>query len=427
MFFHGMRFGHNILWTDISVGAAQLRKLCEVPSWGPWALVRSLTIKILPRYFYAAGSPYLHLSRTKSDQKIAALRSDFARLVSRFQPMHCLESFSLTVHPDPVWADKDLYPHARKDLKAIIDSLPPSLCHLEIDFAGFDDVAAVNDPADHVCLSLRKVIPRLHNLRLRLSRLCEAILPDNHDLVSDDSSGKACTNTFIIEAAGAAPFFDCLHCTWPISYRSDRGIGQQFAEMHLPLHLSPFLRLAIKHHALDNFQRCTMFDVYYPPEEAALDDLMKMDYETICERQFMPSEKIRKFPRYHPTGYRRQPVGLRCFGEDGAQVDMLGNLEDTLGYAEGLAWIETDSGSRFPYGYLDAEPRLQSMSKMPIKTLDLEHYKSQYRNIRNLWWLEKQEGHQILLAQETDGLEDAGHIRRNLTTREMRWGLGKNS
>ncbi|KAE8828331.1 hypothetical protein PTNB73_06788 [Pyrenophora teres f. teres] len=66
-----------------------------------------------------------------------------------------------------------IVPHST--LVQLVDALPPSCANLELDTFGSD--ARVEGDATHLCDSLRRIIPRMYHVRLRV-RSCEMIFTD---------------------------------------------------------------------------------------------------------------------------------------------------------------------------------------------------------------------------------------------------------
>ncbi|PGH26471.1 hypothetical protein AJ80_01784 [Polytolypa hystricis UAMH7299] len=68
----------------------------------------------------------------------------------------------------------------RSDIAAILTRLPASCVNLEVDTRTFDACcpSVVHHPGLHLCEVLGTLLPHLHHLRLRLNRLCPALISD---------------------------------------------------------------------------------------------------------------------------------------------------------------------------------------------------------------------------------------------------------
>ena len=78
-----------------------------------------------------------------------------------------LVSFSLTIHG----SSTGICPHvSAKNISEVIDALPQSCVNLEIDTGGFE--AREDETQDYLCNFIRRVLPRMRNVRLVVSKLC---------------------------------------------------------------------------------------------------------------------------------------------------------------------------------------------------------------------------------------------------------------
>ncbi|KAJ4339859.1 hypothetical protein N0V95_007670, partial [Ascochyta clinopodiicola] len=93
-----------------------------------------------------------------------------ARLVPLLPRLKNLCSFSLC------FGDRYHEPTSQTPLVRLVDALPISCTNLELDTQGFD-VREEEREETHLCASLRKVLPRMQHVRLRL-RTCETLFTD---------------------------------------------------------------------------------------------------------------------------------------------------------------------------------------------------------------------------------------------------------
>ncbi|KAI0435825.1 hypothetical protein F4803DRAFT_557599 [Xylaria telfairii] len=88
-------------------------------------------------------------------------------------------SFSLRVS---VTAPSFFFQVSRRAIQALINALPQSCVNLEIDTCGLDAIPSpLADPlssqsSTHLCETLRRVLPRMHRVRIRLSSICPIVI-----------------------------------------------------------------------------------------------------------------------------------------------------------------------------------------------------------------------------------------------------------
>ena len=176
------RIGEELLWTDVSLDDCQLEKFVRTSHTGVvWT--RSLTIKLSPLY-YVHRRPACYWVAEKSAM-LATFRSLIAWKALRVLPqiintMGRLESFSFAVSAYYKVGAMDDFFLVRDDLQTILKSLPNSVGHLELDTFCYDREGGSDPEKGHLCHTLREMIPRLLNLRLRLASLCPKLIPSNN-------------------------------------------------------------------------------------------------------------------------------------------------------------------------------------------------------------------------------------------------------
>ena len=417
------QIGEEIIWIDMSLTNTQMSKFCALtsPAPSPWLdLVRSMSLKIFASDY---GSSHIddvlgYQVRGPQDRALQypiLLRGDFERLSGILKFMPHLESFSLSVVPMNERAVFHKLEIEQEELKLILDSLPASVVHLEIDTAGYEVDYQYPRPEVHLCLSVKELIPRLQNCRLRILNICEEIIPGpSADRNPEVVSAPLKTNTLILQTAGRGPLQDTEHCN---GMQSRDATLRGLPNAHVLDHLTPLFSAALKNNAFGNFQRCSLFDVHCS-QEKPFD--RRVEFSTICERVLMPDEKVRKYPLYQPGGDMTTPFGLRYMTPSGKQLDLLATPEDTLKLAEGEAWIETAARCRLPKVYFEQTPRFRDTWRKGITKFEIEDILAETDWKHNLWWLERLEGQAILRAEEVQGLNGAGCVKRDLTRREIR-------
>ncbi|RSL52918.1 hypothetical protein CEP54_010656 [Fusarium duplospermum] len=89
--------------------------------------------------------------------------------------MEALESFSLSTHPEEaklkLWILKST-------ISTILKALPSTCVNLELFTRGGDEdkVKGVDGNPTHLCDDIRRLLPRMHHVRIDLSSVCEAML-----------------------------------------------------------------------------------------------------------------------------------------------------------------------------------------------------------------------------------------------------------
>lgn len=137
------------------------------------------------------GVKYLTVSITASYDNLELLGSTqirrLRRLAALLSEMRNLSTFSF-IFSDP----RSRNPHPRQlprhVITTILEKLPTSCVNLEIDTNGLDFLVP-NKP--HFCDMLRRVLPRLQHLRLRLTYMCPAIFAtgfNQHGTIGDRSA-----------------------------------------------------------------------------------------------------------------------------------------------------------------------------------------------------------------------------------------------
>jgi hypothetical protein len=150
-------------------------------STGP--LVRSLTLcidPVKPDLQPDTPHPYVFLEdgedmRRFGSQASHRLWGHLRDIAAKVANMVGLVSFSLCTSPNP---PKDGFWLPRPAIAAIIEALPHSCVNLEIDTRGQD---LSNPGHTHLCTAVRATLPRLLNLRLRLSTMRPAIFGAGFD------------------------------------------------------------------------------------------------------------------------------------------------------------------------------------------------------------------------------------------------------
>jgi hypothetical protein len=152
--YHWYEAATPILYGNIALKEDNLVRFCghlEASKYG--AYVHSLTISLSPG---------------EDLDTIAEL----VPLISQFKKFR---SFSIRINTKWLSSRYDMFIVSHTVLVRLVDALPSSCTNLELDTFGFD--ARKEGEQVHLCDSLRKILPRMEHVRLRL-RTCEALFAD---------------------------------------------------------------------------------------------------------------------------------------------------------------------------------------------------------------------------------------------------------
>jgi hypothetical protein len=171
-----------VLYSDICLQNSNLEKFVRQSDISNSVLVQSLTIIIepvnpapdsTPPYPSVLSIEDIEYAKHHGSQESAKLWHLLEQLLDNLSEMNHSLTFSLTVSPGSnaigFWI-------ARPTITAITKALPGTCISIEIDTRGKD---YFEPGSEHLCDVLRAILPRLQNLRLRVSTMCPAILGHN--------------------------------------------------------------------------------------------------------------------------------------------------------------------------------------------------------------------------------------------------------
>ncbi|KAI0453050.1 hypothetical protein F5B21DRAFT_505771 [Xylaria acuta] len=155
-----------------SVASLSTELLVEILVWWASPHVRSLTLRV-------TQPPLVNCE----DETVINANDRIQEVLLRLPPvlgtLNKLYSFSLRV---PAMTPTFSFQVSPRAIQALINALPQSCVNLEIDTLGLDlslpSLAATpaNPPSVHLCEALRRVLPRMHRVRIRLSAICPALI-----------------------------------------------------------------------------------------------------------------------------------------------------------------------------------------------------------------------------------------------------------
>ena len=435
------QIGEGILWTDINLTNPQLIPFVASTS-SAVSLTRTLSITISPVLAEDRNHVHNHVqiaeegsassvSSTSGDDPHAWRQSAYEAtsaeickslqdMSHRVGAMQHLESFSIYVRNETQTIPIGFHLRGR-ELRVLFDALPASVRQFELDDDCYppDVYHWVPPPEeDHLCPSFKKILPRLHNFRLRRGRFCEAMFAEDiicAEVPSFSETTEETKNTFLINTHGFMHQWGrSRHCSWnadmhyPGSTQANAKNGQA-CDL-----LVPYLRKVIARSALSNFQQYLLIDVQHswPSVDA------NRRYDTICERILGTEEKLKK-SAYFFAGITNYPWTLRYPELNGNTAEVMGTRAALVEFAEGQVWVDTVEGYRIPSTYINGNPRFRDAKLQPLRVRKGTKPRPYTHENCDLLGLEEHEGHKLLLVGVEDGLDYIGAITRQLTRQEQ--------
>ena len=171
------------------------------------------------------------------------------QLSRKFAELCYLESFSITItrakdYHMPIWEISELH------IKILLGGLRMSVKCLEINAHRHPThlQGALRREEDHLRLSLRQIFPRIDNARLRLTRCCQAIIPDSSSEAFPD---RARSTQLVLNLC------EGRRCSTGSTHL---GMSDYDPSRHTSDLIVSMLKEAIKKGTLSNFSRCLVYD-----------------------------------------------------------------------------------------------------------------------------------------------------------------------
>lgn len=422
------QIGEEVLWTDINIISSQLASFCASTS-SATTFTRTLSITIFP--YRAEEERVLHPDddwssiesedlRGKNNDHVAesaGVCRNLQDLSLKVQVMQRLESFSIRVQNKTDWPTHGFHLRSR-ELRTLLDALPTSVRHFEL-----DDNCCWVEPSnwgpvpeeDHLCLSLKKLLPQLHNVRLRRGRVCEAMLaqePACAELSSCRETSGGATNTFLINILGwdydSGPTMRCSMSADAVQVMVKRKPSSDF--------LIPHLRSVVARGALSNFHLFSLIDVRTVWSSEG------RGYPHILQRTLGLTEKSKKSPWWY-SHEDKYPHSLRHLEANGSTSQIIGTIKEVVELTEDQVWVDTIEGYRLASSYIKSNRRFRHAKLQSLKVHNVDKvggdYHCEYYFDGPLVKLERQEGRLLLLPEIMDGLDDGGPVHRSLTRKEL--------
>ncbi|KAK4937646.1 hypothetical protein LTR10_021792 [Elasticomyces elasticus] len=426
--------GREITWTDICITNTSLPKFSNSKG-SDLELTRSLTLSFhtrtpMPNHAFAAIQareiplPRVHEVQTMMPQTLE-LWKHLDKLPAMVEKMKALESFSLVIS-SPEGGLPGFYINHHQ-IRALLDAMPATVRHLELDTEGFWDCKESYAENHHVCPAIRRLSPRLKSLRLRMRWLCESLVPvstftsdqvsNNHsaDAIKDSSalyprSSASRSTAFVINTTG--PFEDTrqLHCSL---------LHQDLFQAHglFMDYLVAALRKAISEGRLRQFWTCSIITLLDAASSVhGSENRSALQSNTVFATLLLPYEAQCKFPalsgygRYGPKPeHRRKWSAIRHPNQlkgaiDVEQVAPRRQISSVVegGFVGGV-WRPLLTGLRDPNNVF-----------IRGTTVGWGHYKP----LQPIWEMEDACGTRLLRSEKSDQLDDFQLLARDLTPRE---------
>ncbi|EON67803.1 hypothetical protein W97_07058 [Coniosporium apollinis CBS 100218] len=382
--------GYPVLCRDVVLTSTNLQPFVNTFGVRHGKHIRSLTVHISGSTagFSSPTAPFGPLTLS-SFADIGRYTRDFERLAAMLPHFGNLQTFST------LWGTLNTArPMPRYSLNALVLNLPISVKNLEIDTAGHDRFYHHPTEPQHLCLSLRGVLPQLRNLRLRVKELCPCLFGGCNDF-SAPNLERLLINVEIFSYYSAA-----------VCHPNPYPVHEAFPNTEARGVLLPHLQSLLRSGAFPKIKELFVLD---QRRRAGLD---WREYSAVVVRDVLrdmtTSLPYLSAPAFSDACMIRAPDGRDLWGPEAASRD----------FAEGEAgWITTSKGSRFPGHVKFIHTKLNDGYKvldLPWTRVDsfAERQTSPLR-IWGLWKQELQVGMQLLEVQIRDGvLEDLAHLEK---------------
>lgn len=270
--------------------------------------------------------------------KVCKLWMDIQDLVPYIRDTISLTTFSLSTTCSGEYAppqDQDL-PVRRMDIDGLLQAIPTSCRSVEVDTRGCDRY--ISAFSGHICEAIQKLLPQLHHLRLHARLICPAVFgekgtkSETTDLPQSDLSRQPSDLQTVLVSTITLPHVEGGN----LCYTYKRA------------------RLLKAHHDMINSARRLL-------TSGALPAIQKFSFiDNVEYKDRMTSGRLATFTNNDiilnvEYVHLIEPMGR---GFKGHYLLRLGNDEDVYGsfraigdVAEGIPWLETSNGSRFPSSF----------------------------------------------------------------------------
>lgn len=396
-----------LLYHDILLTNTNLEAFVKRSDFSHGGLIRSLTIRIahIQRATdLTAPHPYAFIededhARQREIQESKRLWSYLEELSGRLAQLGCLITFALTVSTAPRQFG---FAIPRRIVAKVIEGLPETCVNLEIDTHGRD----YSEPGStHLCETIREIVPRLRNLRVRLTTICPAMF--GHLLDFSDPS------RYLVDFEPVAALHletVLISCIPGSIYKNQAKLCGDFVESpYNPYSPKPpeartflvrALRLAVDRHSYPAAKR--LWIIHSLPHDTYDESV----YASLNRRDILETSTW-ALPFRNIAGI--QPDGFLIRTPDGEEVLSYAWAIEAL--AEGENWVETSQGFRLPASLLrKAEPAVYIEKRLPIESTEVWRDRNPRKHCP-LWHNEKMAGVRLLKAERRDNLTDSTPVR----------------
>ncbi|KAI9704110.1 MAG: hypothetical protein M1836_006971 [Candelina mexicana] len=342
--------------------------------------------------------PYqLRTEGSKATQSLWQALEAFATVISR---MPKLSTFSLLLEPPSGTRKHGFWIHLRC-LDAILEALPKSVSNLEVDLGLLDE--ARDDGPAHICPTLRRLLPQLAHLRLRLGTVCAALFDNGEEALTALQLETLVMNT-------STSVQDCCKCDVLGSYRYNRHRAHVMDKSSKADYWPSTCLAAYQAGCFPNIKRFDVFafeqDDSWPDEDEDIEDEEEDSLDPAALRadhwnqHNILAQKTYRLPwrlvSQHACGIMlRTAMHEEVFGDDYA-------IEQKV---EGPAWVEMVGCLRFPVSFARSEEAVsRGYVWRDLRLEDREAFSTRTNFGLEIWGYEEREGRWIMDVEEVDYL-----------------------
>ncbi|MCJ1428299.1 hypothetical protein MMC29_006208 [Sticta canariensis] len=341
-----------ILWRDIVLTNSTIATFISHVSSETGGLVRSLTLRLTfvekPwRGSYSEGASH-------PCPGIQALWHDLHNLAPTIRTITNLNTFSLTVRPDLRNTDCGLFCIREEDVRDLLISLPPTCVNLELDTCGFEIRTGADYSTNvrrHLCPVIADLMPRLQNVRLQLSMICDSIFLAKDTATPQTGSCDEDKIQYVSAPRLRSLVIGFYPCRGPPFYCSSlKTGGERFdRENEASRRVTDAAQGAFSASA---FPSVTKLSTFQAMRLSSALEMSNLDYENLNERNILRNE-TRRMPYLYvrrknsPVVVDREVV-LQCRNSEGGIKEIFGDYQEICHIFEGSAFRTSLSLSRYP-------------------------------------------------------------------------------
>lgn len=323
------------LYRDVVLHKATIGLFIAALTHHKAAFVRSLTLEILS----VPDLPF-----TRHTEHASKLWLDIQNLAPHIRNLTSLATFSVTVTCSEDYTGPYNAAIRRMDIKGLFQAIPASCRSIELDTEGYDRYIATS--GGHICATLQELLPQLHHLRLRAQRLCPAIFGDHRlrcettDLPHSDISLQAPHLQTMLVSTIVLPKIEGADLCY--AYVDARRLNAHNA-------MITSARRLFRSGALPAIQMFSFIDNVEPQDRMTFGNQATFTKNDIISNE----EYVQLVEPLHPERIRCRPTPRNA-------AVVFGSLEAIGDIAEGVPWLETSNGSRFPSSFASTQAAIDA-------------------------------------------------------------------